>query len=278
MGETPTTVASGQDTAGSVDEFVVSPPPAGDPTIPSVCAFGLPKSGSVLLQGVLDEMAIATGLTPYSLQQQAWSAGYPITAIPASASEAFKPHGYCFGVFRQMPRSFRIPILETNRSLVLIRDPRDMLVSHYFSMKKSHPRPTGQGPLGKTFDSNRERVSQRDVDTHAIETSDWYLNAFMKMNALFNNDLCKVYRYEDIIFDKQSWVRDIAGHFGWTSLDAKDLDALAARYDIRPEKEDPSQHIRSVTPGDHRNKLKPETIERLNETFKKYMDRFGYDT
>lgn len=46
--------------------------------------------------------------------------------------------------------------------------------------------------------------------------------------------------------------------------------------DRRPAQERPDKHVRRVTPGDHREKLQPATIARLNEAFGDVLERFGY--
>ena len=37
------------------------------------------------------------------------------------------------------------------------------------------------------------------------------------------------------------------------------------------------RHVRKGQPGDYRNKLKPETIDALNERFASILTMFGYD-
>ncbi len=45
---------------------------------------------------------------------------------------------------------------------------------------------------------------------------------------------------------------------------------------VAAEKEDVWSHKRKVTPGDHREKLQPETIRRLDQIFAPVLDRLGY--
>ena len=41
-------------------------------------------------------------------------------------------------------------------------------------------------------------------------------------------------------------------------------------------KEDAWSHKRKITPGDHREKLQPETIRQLDQIFAPVLDRLGY--
>lgn len=49
-----------------------------------------------------------------------------------------------------------------------------------------------------------------------------------------------------------------------------------ASVDIFPERERVHSRIRSVKPGNHIEKLKPETIERLNVLFAEPLKKHGY--
>ena len=78
---------------------------------------------------------------------------------PASTSRIFLDRGYCYGGFRFLPESFEIPILGQVKSLLLVRDPRDMLVSHYFSTRSSHPAPGSKS----TLTTSMKEMPQKDV-------------------------------------------------------------------------------------------------------------------
>ena len=47
---------------------------------------------------------------------------------------------------------------------------------------------------------------------------------------------------------------------------------------VIPNKENIHKHLRKGQPGDYRSKLKPETIEYLDEKFAPILSRFGYGT
>ena len=57
------------------------------------------------------------------------------------------------------------------------------------------------------------------------------------------------------------------------------VDELALQAPLLfPKRErDALSHIRHVTPGDYRQKLKTSTIARLNETFAVALERLGYE-
>jgi hypothetical protein len=259
------------------DDPIFSPPPAGRADIRSVVVMALAKSGSVLLENVVREMATEIGITPYSPDADLWERGIPLQEAPTEIESVFHESGYCFGVFRLEPKSYTVPILETNRSVLQIRDPRDILVSLYYSLTKSHPRPPTESKLSSFFDKSREQALESTIDEYALDRSRWVKDRFDDVNSLLKYPLCRVFRYEDIIFEKIRWTNELARHFGWNELGSRYLKDLATKHDIRPKVEQPDAHIRSVTPGDHRRKLRPETIQTLNETFAPILEQFGYD-
>jgi hypothetical protein len=47
---------------------------------------------------------------------------------------------------------------------------------------------------------------------------------------------------------------------------------------VKPVGEDIRSHMRKVTPGDYREKLRPETIAELNRRFSEVLDALGYSS
>lgn len=263
--------------SGGTEDPILTFPAPGQEDIRSVIAFGLYKSGSTLVESVLKQLSQEVGITQFNPDAELWNKGIQIIDSPKNLGEQFSQAGYCFGVFRQVYRPYEIQILRTNRSLIQIRDPRDILVSHYFSVSRSHPRPPKTGRASNTFDTMREQALGRSIDEHALEFQQWVWCLYRDAEPLLLNPLCRVFRYEDIIFDKVQWIHDLTKHFQWNNLSSEFMESVAKANDIRPEIEQPNAHIRSVTPGDHKNKLKPKTIAQLNETFADILERFSYE-
>ena len=84
-----------------------------------------------------------------------------------------------------------------------------------------------------------------------------------------------VLKYEDYILDKRALIGAITCAFGWTINEAQTSQILSWA-DVRPERENPTAFVRRVTPGDHREKLKPQTIAKLDKTLRPAMELFGY--
>jgi Sulfotransferase domain len=266
------------DDAGVV-KTIFTLPPTKSPGLSSVYVFSLPKAGSVLLDSIMRALSERVRLTYVSLMGEFFNLGLAEQEIPSSASRVFVDNGYCFGGFRSYPKTFAIPNLTSQKSILLVRDPRDMLVSHYFSMRSSHANP------GKALTTSRKSLPRRDharimsVDEYALDLANYYVRQLNRYSDVLeaNRDKFTVFRYEDVIFNKRAWVADICNAFEW-DVPKRVRNRVADRNDVVPRTENEARHIRQVTPGDGMRKLQRETIEKLNELFDKHLAYFGYGT
>lgn len=248
------------------------PPP--HPSAASALIFALPKSGSVMLDGIVRELCAVVGLPYVSVPGELFAAGYfhGDGKTPPNVSEVFFEHGYCYGGFRAKPREYEIPIVGKVGAVLLVRDPRDMLVSLYYSTS-NHP------PLGRGVANPAVQLAHRTTLTEFVEQ--WAESPFFQdrlddyVAMVRAGAIRKLFRYEDVVFKKRQWVKDIRNTFGW-AIDDKACEAIALKFDMFPEQEQQEHHIRQVTPGDHERKLGQATIARLNKTLAGPIEFFGY--
>ncbi|VAX14139.1 hypothetical protein MNBD_GAMMA24-1135, partial [hydrothermal vent metagenome] len=84
-------------------------------------------------------------------------------------------------------------------------------------------------------------------------------------------------KYEEMVTDYRRWLEKFIKPF---QLDDKEgiIDMLVAQSPkFFPKRTgEVMRHIRRITPGDHKNKLKPSTIQQLNEIFGDTLDALGY--
>jgi hypothetical protein len=252
------------------------PPPVSD--APSVLAFSMPKAGSTLLFGILRMLCPAAGLVFFSTENHFFDRGVPAEKRPPETARLFLPTGYCYGGFRSCPR-YAIPILPTARTVVLVRDPRDMIVSLYHSLQQSHRIPDGAEAGGQPhfMQRAREQARRSTLDEHCLHSVNSYaaqFEAYLSQGLLWRENVA-VYRYEDVIFRKREWIEDMCRWFGWSVPERRIATALE-RFDIVPEKADPTRHVRQVKPGNYVDALSPESIRMVNGRLGAYMRIFGY--
>lgn len=259
------------------ETVTLDPPPPGAADHPSVFFVGLPKAGSTLLNRIMRPLAEASGLTYYGVHEQLRAIGVRPSDFPAAINAVFLPTGYAFGGFRSLPGQMRLPAHASGRTVLLVRDPRDMLTSLFFSVAYSHAPPgTGAGGgLAERFEQRRSEASGGDIDEFVLRTMNTVVGQFRAVRNKLNGIDAKVFRYEDVVFDKLRWTEEMVEYLGMKVAPELVRETVAAN-DIRPQTEDATQHVRRVVPGDHAQKLKPQTIAALNEGFADVLGLYRY--
>lgn len=244
---------------------------------PSFFAIGLPKAGSTLLNNVMRPLSQSAGYSFFSLNASLREMGIRIDEIAYRKSDPiFDIEGYCYGGFRSIPKSLGLPAYAKGRTLALVRDPRDMLTSLYFSAAYSHrPPQITEGQLATKFAARRSDAAVASIDEFVLSRAEDYLENYKKFWDTIQGVDAYIYKYEDIIFKKRDWIKDIMAYLG-LSVPESTIDQTLVRVDIVPEKEDVTAHVRSVTPGDHRQKLAAETIKQLNTILEPVLTRYAY--
>lgn len=253
---------------------------------PSVLAFSMAKAGSTLLYNLLSQLAPARGLVYFSIEDYLFSRNVSPTNRAGDIGDVFKPTGYCYGGFRQVP-AFPVPLLASSRVTFLVRDPRDMITSLYFSLLKSHEIPAADVTVGGAaggegaatqMAATRAFLQNTDINAFAAQAVRTYLRIFEGYVAqgFARRRNVAIYRYEDVIFAKDAWVDDICAWYQW-DIEPAHRRRVAAMFDDRPSDERPGEHIRQVAPGNHRAHLSAASTALIAEALSEYMRLFGYE-
>jgi hypothetical protein len=164
-------------------------------------------------------------------------------------------------------------IIHDKIAIFLIRDPRDVLVSSYYSFGYTH----GFSAVKEIEEQQREAqyfIQRKSVDTFALESATSTLNHFQLVEkAVQTCSRALVLKYEDMI---SNWDKFAAGLTTYLDLEKTVLRNIFEQS--RPlAKEDPTSHRRSGRPGAYRDKLLPPTVAKLNLTLRPILKRFNYD-
>ena len=184
-----------------------------------------------------------------------------------------------YGEFRDMPNALLASdLFRAGPKIFMIRDLRDALVSEYFSNAFSHPIPDESSVGNKVTEmmlKQRSLALGEGLDQAVIRRARPMSKTVLRFAPILELQGTTVLKYEDYVFNKRALVDKIVESFSWTIRD--DLARqLASFVDVHPEKEDPRAFVRRVAPGDYREKLRPETIKRINKTLRSAMELFGY--
>jgi len=246
--------------------------------------FALHKSGSTLLNRLVADACACSGHEFVNLPRLLFKGGLDWPQIAGFDPSFFSRANTIYGGFRHLlDPSLGIVFNPEDRVVLLVRDPRDMLTSAYFSQAKSHALPAG-GEVREKLLEARRHASATAIDDYVKERApqvaihlDAYQATFEIAEGKAHAAAPKVLlcRYEDIIYRKAEWLAEIAEFFGMALAPGK-AERLAKRHEIIPAAEDAGSHIRRVHPGDHKSKLLPETIAWLNDYFAESARPFGY--
>ncbi len=251
-------------------------PPTPSHAFPSCGVFAFAKSGSVLVNAIVHGLMAEVGVPVINWPGHWYAKGIGMATVQCDLARAFPSHGYCFAGFRSIPFSFiGSTALKRLRKLMVVRDPRDMLVSLYFSAKFSHGFEATGTPQFAQLMRQIDDDCRMDLDSHCLFNS-WNVNAsFFLHHDIIADPQTLVLKYEDFVYDKGHLASAICDWFG-LDIPQERLSAIIAPHEPIPMAERPDQHIRQAHPGDYRRKLKPETIAALNGVLGKFMATFGY--
>ena len=194
----------------------------------------------------------------------------------------FKENGYVYGPIRLsvLPGSpvhehFVEPVsderfIKDRIAVFLIRDPRDVLVSSYYSFGFAHTAAEG-GPWC-CVSGERSLPVEKTINDYVLEAAPAVRNGFEKIGEL--SSACRrsvVLRYEDIIFDWERFAGDLTRYL---DIGRPVLAGIRRQSGVR--KGERPFGSRCGSPGCFRDKLLKPTVDALNTTFGEALERHGY--
>ena len=247
----------------------------------AIFVLGMKKCGSSLFNTIVQQLCAANGAGYLSLPDQSFQQNFHFVQLGTSpAFASLFRDGWIYGGFRQLPPFLsELGFFQRRPKLLLVRDPRDALVSEYFSVAFSHSLPpantAADGGVREGLLRRREAAREQTVDAFALQSSRPYARQLEPLLRLKDDPLLTVYRYEDVVLDKRPWITDIAKRLN-LALPQPLLESILTAVDVVPSEERPTAFVRRVVPGDYLEKLAPGTIEELNSRFGDFLHAFGY--
>jgi hypothetical protein len=278
-----------------------------------ILIYTVHKAASMFLHRLTRQIAMKLDMEYFSINNK--TAGYREVKelswngfIQKSLSQAEKRA--CFGPIRSYEAMPSIPEGIEDYSIILhLRDPRDVLVSSFFSNAFSHP---VNPAIFNPGEAARQEWIEQGIDAFVIGQSPSVVDRY---NYLIDNLLGRenvlFLKYEEMALNYQKWLAKFLSVFIAPEPDAatetpqKGLLTLleklllfqrearspvptfstlyqaffeAHKADFQVEDEDVYRHKRQVLPGDHTRKLQPETIADLNEKFAEILNKLGYES
>lgn len=246
----------------------------------SILHFSVHKSATQYVKSILRRCALENGLlhvqmTEFSFFQTGMPCLHELSAEEMEKyRHVFHPRGYLYSVFAGMVEG--IPQLDNYHLVLMIRDPRDALTSEYYSVAYSYQPPTARDKY-KTFMQRRVKALEHGIDFYVLSESERFRRTYQRyLDALVPRRNVHITKYETMLADFPAWLDALLQFCELPISPHLRQELLAEAEASYPRKEDVTRHIRQVAAGDHRRKLKPETIGRLNISFANVLRGFGY--
>ncbi len=255
-----------------------------------VLIYTVHKAASMFLHRVSSEIAEELDIAYFSINDDAYNAAIRESSWKAFIEKHDRPA--CFGPIRAGTADPSIPdALNSYRAVLQLRDPRDVLTSLFFSHAYSHAR--GAGRFNPS-DQQRDQWREAGIDDFVLQRAPEILGRFEHLcTHLLGRDNVLFVRYEELIADYSSWLTTFLSAFSGVPVPTRRRLGLIPyqntlsrihgklyrkhRHEFSVSTEDVQQHKRQVLPGDHRRKLSPPTIARLNEQFGRVLEQLGYE-
>jgi hypothetical protein len=163
----------------------------------------------------------------------------------------------------------------------IYRDPRDMLISGYFSSKFSHPA-ENHPKLRKL----RDKLHQVDIEHGLLLEMDYLDEYFRDMIGWNLNDILFLsYKFEKYFLNEQTtflFTQFIIRHLGLNISDDF-LQDLITKYSFKNltnrEKgtSDPKHHFRKGIAGDWKNYFTPKIVDEFKKRYNNILIDYGYE-
>lgn len=195
----------------------------------------------------------------------------------------FEKKGCVYGAIRLLANpnaeSFKIiekitekGFINNKKCIFMTRDPRDIMVSSFYSFGYSHILSPDKKIREKQL-KNREKIQKKGIDRFVLGVAPSVDKRFEMMFELMKR--CKNYiylKYEDMLENYDIFYDKLTGFLPLKEEVKEKLYTLT-----RPqEEEDITKHKRSGKIGGYKEKLKPETIREINNQLKDVLLRFDY--
>ena len=200
--------------------------------------------------------------------------GVEEVGIPDSTFDGLPKWGFLLHGYRFLPPFLRSPDLSAHKKVILVRDPRDIMVSLYFSNAHSHVLPP-EGELRDAMLAKRKELQETPIGEYSLGVDGEFIRDNFDLYAGLLDANSLVIHYEDLVYEKLRVVGSILDYLN-ISIPQSRLEEIVAKQDLFPEQEDISEHVRQVHPGNFTNHFDQQRVAQLNDYFRDACASFGY--
>jgi hypothetical protein len=254
-----------------------------EPSSNSFMLLTMVKAGSSYAGEIFQEVFRRHGYDLFDPTAIAFAQGFDVDEFIGQQAARFCEPRCFFGPFRNREAGLAAQISPA-RQILHIRDPRDCITSLYYSLRYSHPVPSGADEaqfLGMrrsleamTLDSFVRNVLYNDLfDMHGYSRN---LATFCQLKEVRHDTILS--KYEDMVMNFPDWLLGIVGQFG-IDIDGGVIGEIVDRTNFLVNlrvQENPYNHKRQILPGDYKRKLAAKTQRLVTDFFAAELEYFGY--
>ena len=249
----------------------------------SIIHFSINKAATTHVKGVLRKMAEANGMTPVRIHDYAFASDFPFLDLLTyeemkQYKHIFREKGYMYSVFGGLIKN--IDNLDRYKIILSIRDPRDILVSLYYSLAFSHPVPPTSSDKVNDFNQGRTHAQKISIEDHFKNESSNVMSIFKKYKTelLEKYSNVEILRYESMISDYSNWLQHLSSSAGLSLSDDLKAGLMQDFNKKKVKNENKYAHTRKGVAGDYKEKISGEIIKAFNDQYKELLDFFDYST
>jgi hypothetical protein len=193
--------------------------------------------------------------------------------------QAVPPGRAALSLFVSRKRFEALPKPDRYRAFFVLRDPRDIVVSSYFSTRNSHT------PMGDVLQV-RKVLQEKPVKEGMLYVIDHLAakGTFRDLRAWATappNEAVALFRYEDLTGERQQDEVDRMMRHCGIVIPPAELTGLLSRYSFSrmrstPERPETVSHYRKGRPGDWRNHFDDDIQEAFTAATGDLVERLGY--
>ena len=162
------------------------------------------------------------------------------------------------------------------KHIFFLRDPRDVMVSSYYSFGFTHGLPKNS-KLRKRRLLERQRISEQGIDNYVVSDANNFLNRYLKYKEFVETSDSYLYlKYDDFQSDPLNFIETITKYLDIT-IPKQERQQLAEKASPVQITTDETKHKRSGKSKQYLKELKPETIEILNKKFAEVLEYWNFE-
>lgn len=163
--------------------------------------------------------------------------------------------------------------IKDKTAIFFVRDPRDILISSYYSFCYSHPLSAVEEVRNIQI-ANRDRILAKTLDDFVLNDAEPKATQFLRLYETAKLPKRSIIlKYEDMVNDFDRFMEKL---LSFVTIEEPVIRTIYE--ETRPrEEEDIYEHKRSGKVGGFRDKLEENTIKELNKKFEEVLTLFDYE-